>query len=244
MSTALLDGAARAEAGKLVASLVPPTIATAETGDDWAPSALFPAEQRAIAGAGPKRSREFAAGRICARRALGALGMPAVAIPVGDHGEPVWPSGVVGSITHCSGHRGAAVARARDVAAIGIDAEPDAPLPAPLRRRMASERGSVAGEPIARDDARVCVDRLLFSAWEAVYKAWSALTRRPLGFSDVALALDLDRNTFSARLLVAPAVVDGAELTVLDGRWCAARGLVCAAVVLPRSGRSAGGLGH
>ena len=43
--------------------------------------------------------------------------------------EPLWPAGVVGSITHCDGYRAAAVARATDLATVGIDAEPHEPLP-------------------------------------------------------------------------------------------------------------------
>jgi 4'-phosphopantetheinyl transferase EntD len=245
MSPALLDRADRVEAGELMASLVPGTVATAETAAECPESGLFPAEQRVIAGAVPKRCREFAAGRACARRALRALGMPAVAVPAGERGEPLWPREVVGSITHCNGLRAAAVARAHDAAALGIDAEPDAPLRAALRRRVAHERELAAAASRGTGNAAgVCVDRLLFSAKEAVYKAWFPLTRRPLGFLDVELAIDFERGTLSARLLVPPAVVDGAELTVLDGRWCAHRGLVCVAVVLPRSGRFAGGLGH
>jgi 4'-phosphopantetheinyl transferase EntD len=244
MSTALLDRAWSADAGELMASLVPRTVATAETAEERSRSALFPAEQRVIAGAGPKRSREFVAGRACARRALRELGMPAVAVPAGERGEPVWPRGVVGSITHCDRHRAAAVAWARDVAALGIDAELDAPLPAPLRRRVAHERELAAASPRTANASGVCIDRLLFSAKEAVYKAWAPLTRRPLGFRDVELAIDFARGTLSARLLVPPAVVDGAELTALDGRWCARRGLICVAVVVPRSGRSGGGAGH
>ncbi|MFD3676463.1 hypothetical protein [Streptomyces sp. NPDC058613] len=39
--------------------------------------------------------------------------------------NPVWPSGIVGSMTHCTGYRAAAVARTGHLVALGVDAEPN-----------------------------------------------------------------------------------------------------------------------
>src|SRR5262249_61789813 len=88
--------------------------------------------------AGPGRRAEFAAGGGCAREARPGLGGPAAPILPGPAGEPRWPGGVTGSITHCAGYRACAVARTTDVAAIGIDAEPDAALPAGLIEKVAT----------------------------------------------------------------------------------------------------------
>nr|WP_284287855.1 hypothetical protein [Angustibacter aerolatus] len=64
-----------------------------------------------------------------ARQALRSLGVAPAPLPRGERGAPAWPLGVVGSITHCDGYRGAAVAAATECAAVGVDAEPAAPLP-------------------------------------------------------------------------------------------------------------------
>ena len=58
--------------------------------------------------------RKPATGRLCARTALAKLGASSVPIPSGRRGAPDWPSGVVGSITHCAGYRAATAARARE----------------------------------------------------------------------------------------------------------------------------------
>src|SRR6516225_8640665 len=100
-------------------------------GARWQPG-LFPAEEPAVRTAGPRRRAEFTAGRRCAREALARLGLPAAPVLAGRAGEPRWPAGVTGSITHCAGYRACAVARTADVTALGIDAEPDARLPAGL----------------------------------------------------------------------------------------------------------------
>jgi len=90
---------------------------------------LLPAEEAAVAAAGAKRRTEFAAVRACARRALTNAGLPAGPIPRSQSGAPIWPSGVVGSMTHCKGYRACAIGRAEAFGAIGIDAEPHEPLP-------------------------------------------------------------------------------------------------------------------
>ena len=55
--------------------------------------------------------------------------LPPVPILKGDKGEPCWPDGVVGSLTHCTGYRGAVVGRSAAVRSVGIDAEPHDVLP-------------------------------------------------------------------------------------------------------------------
>jgi hypothetical protein len=114
-------------------------------------------EEELIGRAVEKRRREFGTARACARRALADLGRVPAPIVRGEKGAPVWLDGVVGSITHCAGYRGAAVAEARDVRALGIDAEPHGKLPdgGPGGDRQAGgavrapldERGSVLGPP-------------------------------------------------------------------------------------------------
>jgi 4'-phosphopantetheinyl transferase EntD len=215
--------------------LVPDVVATAETREDLVDDGLFPAEERALGAVAPRRRREFVAGRACARRALARLAVAPTAIAVGERREPRWPRGLVGSITHCDGYRACAVARATDVAALGIDAEPNAPLPARVLERVASERELAHTRGVRPGSEPACLDRLLFSAKEAVYKAWFPLTGRWLGFRDVELSLDVQRTSLRARLLVAPPLVDGAKLAALEGRWCVEGGILCVAVVLVRS---------
>lgn len=211
--------------------------------------ALFPAEAATLGRAVDKRRREFTTGRICAHRALAALDVPPVPILPGDRREPRWPAGVLGSITHCAGYRAAAVARVGVVASLGIDAEPDAPTPGGVFGEVTVPAERPMIDDLARAHPGVCWDRLLFSAKEAVYKAWFPLARRWLGFTDAELTIDPpgsapggagDAGTFSARLLVpGPALPDG-ELRVLTGRWVARGGLVVTAVTVPDAGPDRG----
>ena len=214
----------------MIERLVPDTVVVVSTREEAREIELFPEEERSVGRAVEKRRREFTTGRACARLALRRLGIATVAIPSGERGEPLWPSGVVGSITHCRGYRACAVAKAEDVVAVGIDAEVHEPLPDGVLEQVAFGREL---EMVADRGAGVRLDRLLFSAKEAVYKAWFPLAHRWLGFEDVELTVDVGRAEFRARLLVPGPVLDGVRLTEFRGRWCVDEGIVAAAVVVP-----------
>jgi 4'-phosphopantetheinyl transferase EntD len=212
----------------VIERLLPGVVATADTRAELDVE-LFPEEERAVGRAVDKRRREFVTGRACARLALRRLGVAPTAIANGARGEPLWPRGVVGSITHCAGYRACAVARTGDVTSLGIDAEVNAPLPHGMLEQIASSRERA----LASASGRANMDRLIFSAKEAVYKAWYPIARQRLGFRDIELSVDLPENTFDARLRAAGAAIDGERVVELSGRWCVERDLIGTAVVLP-----------
>ena len=214
--------------------LVPDLVACAETREYRLDIELFPSERAALGHAVEKRRREFISGRACARLALKRLGTPVVAIPSGEHGEPRWPTGVVGSITHCHGYRACAAAWSNAIISLGIDAEPNAPLPEGVLEEVAHGREL---ESVGRGVGGVHVDRLRFSAKEAIYKAWFPLAGRWLGFDDVELSLDLANAEFRAQLLVPGPMVDGVRLSEFRGRWALEKGVVCTAVIVPAAAR-------
>lgn len=218
----------------MIRGILPGDVAVAERRDDDLGVALYPEEEAALGKAVEKRRREFATVRACAREALAEMGVAPRPIVPGARGEPRWPPGVVGSMTHCSGYRAAVVAPARRLAALGIDAEPHDRLPDGVLDAIATagERVELAG--LARRAGEVCWDRLLFSSKESVFKAWFPLTRRQLGFDEAVISIDPQRGRFSARLLVAGPVLDGEPLTGFSGRWLVRDGLVLTAITLPR----------
>jgi len=198
--------------------ILPPVVAVASTRGELTGEQPFASELAQVARAVEKRRREFLTGRACARRALARLDVAPQPIPVGERGEPVGPDGVVASITHCESFRACAAARSADLLTIGIDAEPNEPLPAGVRDDIAfgAERSLI--EEGSRAAPSVRWDRLLFSAKESVYKAWFPLARRWLGFEDAVVEIDRD-GAFSARLLVPGPRPGGEEIKGFSGRW-------------------------
>lgn len=201
--------------------LLPTDVAWVETTVDRAYVDLFPAEQHVASRSSPQRSAEFATGRACARDALATLGLPAAAIPTGPAGDPVWPDGVLGSITHCVGYWAAAVALASSYDAIGIDAEPHLAVPQEVLHAVADPGELVALKAMPPDGT--AWDRVLFSAKESAYKAWFPLVRGEVLATEIVVRLHPDGGF--------DAVIAG---YVMRGRWAVAASLVQTAVWVGR----------
>lgn len=215
----------------LLAAVLPDAVTTAVRTDDDGAGPLHPREEPAVAKAVATRRAEFTTARACAREALAALGAPAEAVPVGEKRSPVWPDGVVGSITHTRGFRGAAVAWASAVRSVGVDAEAHDVLPDGVLEAVSSAAERAVLADLAAGHPDVHWDRLLFSAKESVYKTWFPLTGRWLGFEEAALTPAVD-GTFTAELLVPGPVVDGAAVSSFSGRWTVSDGHVVTAIAL------------
>jgi len=228
----------------MIADILPTGAVAAESFGPPGDRQLFPAEAAAVATADPVRRSEFAAGRAVARAALARLHVPAGPVLPGRAGEPRWPDGVVGSITHCAGYRACAVALARDLAAIGIDAEPGLPLADGLLAAVADETERASLAELAAGNPRIPWDRILFCAKEAVYKAWYPHTGQRPALRSMAVQVSA-AGTFAAvlprTLRSAPisghsagSAADGPPAR-LAGRWLVAGGLIVTAVGMPRS---------
>lgn len=201
----------------------------ATRGDRTVP--LFPDEERFIRTALESRRREFTTARGCAREALILLGRSPVAIPPGVEGEPQWPDGVVGSITHCRGYRAAAVADSEAFTAIGIDAEPHAQLrPGVLSVIGATSEIEWVRERLHRSPG-IAWDRLLFCMKEAAFKAWAPLVAGTLGFQDALISMGPAGQDFTASLCDGNLQRGGRTSSDLPGKWIVAENLIVAAVV-------------
>ncbi len=220
-------GRARGRPGGLLGRILPPAVAVAESRGQLPGSGrgLFPAEEAAIRTAGPMRRLEFTAGRQCARAALAVLGAPAAPIVPGPAGQPQWPAGVTGSITHCAGYRACAVARTADVTGIGIDAEPDEEFPDGLISAVATGRERAWIRRQAGRMPAIRWGRLVFSAKEAAAKCWYPLAGQWPDWHELDVSA-VAAGTFTVRM---PGVGRGLPAT-LTGRWLAGDGLILTAI--------------
>jgi 4'-phosphopantetheinyl transferase EntD len=164
----------------LVGGLFGPDLAVGAAAAVADPVALLPEERAAIATAVPLRQREFAAGRVCARRLLARFGLRDAALPAAADGRPCWPHGFVGSISHANGLCVAAVARRSRVAGVGIDIEVAHHLDQALWDLVCTPREL---DWLRRHDAAGLLATALFSAKESVYKClpwWHGQPFEPL----------------------------------------------------------------
>jgi 4'-phosphopantetheinyl transferase EntD len=207
--------------------LFPSGVVLVRATDAMADEPLDPAEEAGRMGA--RRRREYALGRACARRALAQLGIEGFALRNDGDRVPIWPDGVIGSLTHCRGYCAVAAARTGTVVGLGIDAEPCEPLSPRLVERICT---SAERERNARLEEPVCGwGKLVFCAKESFYKSYFPLARRVLGFRDAEIVFEPEAGRFEAHLLRedAPAA-RGAR--ILHGRYRIDAHHVVAAVTL------------
>lgn len=223
----------------MLGEILPDEVIAVEMREDATDVVLFPVEEAIVERSVEKRRREFTTVRACAREAFVQLGLPVVPVPTGERGEPQWPTGIVGSITHCEGYRACVLARSHEIVTVGIDAEPNVQLPEGVLGDIARPEEIPWLERLRREEPSVRWDRLLFSAKESVYKAWFPLARRWLGFEDAIVTVDPVLRVFSARLLVSGPLLAGQRLTEFSGRWLVREGLVLTAIALSTSSTEA-----
>jgi enterobactin synthetase component D len=154
---------------------------------------LPPDVQRAV----PGRQRAFIGGRLCAELALRCAGLPGGPLTKGPRGEPQWPAGVSGSITHTHSMAYAAVGAGTRYLGVGIDSE------------------LVVDERALHDILAVCCDArerrlvlssidpciaatLVFSAKESYFKAVHCKVKRFVGFEEALVeSIDWPRGMIS-----------------------------------------------
>ena len=134
----------------------------------------------------PHRLGEFRTGRVLARRALRQLGYRDFPIPRGHDGAPIWPDGICGSISHCSGCVAAAVADTAMHGNIGLDVERLGQIDQKLMKRILtpSEFAELRGHGLL---AREIWAHVAFSAKEAFFKAAFNQTGDYFDFHDATL---------------------------------------------------------
>jgi 4'-phosphopantetheinyl transferase EntD len=213
---------------ELIERIVPPVVRVVEGERPPHDVSLFPEESAIIANAAEKRRRDFRAGRACARLALAALGVHDVAIPSGPRREPLWPAGIVGSITHCPGYVAAAVALSEHLPALGIDAEQWGAAGSDLESFICTP----AELDRYRDSGHPCWRTVVFSAKESLFKALYPVRHFELEFADVEVTLSQGRFSVSPARELGPLAAD---IQRIQGRFLLGRDHIFTAAWLPRA---------
>jgi 4'-phosphopantetheinyl transferase EntD len=174
-----MDGDLEAElSGRLRALLPEPARGAIRFIRSYDEQLLTPAEAAQCAGAVDKVRRQRGAARHLARSLLRELGLPPADILRGRSGEPLWPAGVVGSMSHDDSAAAVVLSQGGHGLTLGVDIEPVDPLPAELV--------SLIAKPEELDSFGALVSqRLLFAVKEAVFKAVFPQDRAFLEFHDI-----------------------------------------------------------
>lgn len=141
-----------------------------------------------------KRKMDYLAGRLCGLEALKKLNIQVNNIPMQKDRSPLWPDGIVGSITHTNGIAIAAVSNS--LKGIGIDAE----------RLMSENRYKKISKMFVSENEKSLVETnleinptLIFSAKESLYKALYPQCMQYFGFLEATL-ISIKKNSFEIEL--------------------------------------------
>lgn len=127
--------------------------------------------------------------RTCARYAFSEYNITRSEILSDIYGKPVWPEGIIGSLSHCEGCVGAAIAHTYYYRSIGIDIEENYFLPIEIIHFSLFDNEIKTISMLKNSNPTVAWDRLFFSAKEAVYKAISYAENTAIPFTDIEISL-------------------------------------------------------
>ncbi len=125
-------------------------------------------------------------GRLLAKEALQRFGAP-THVPRGRYGEPVWPKGFTGSISHCRTHCLCAVGKSPPYLSIGCDVEQISRFNQKIAERVLTSRELNRVEGLAHV-------AIAFCAKEAFYKLQHPLYRRSLSFKEAEVYIDYEER--------------------------------------------------
>ena len=192
---------------------------------------LLVAERQATQNFAQKRMLDFKRGRYCARMALSHLGRQNEAVSVGASREPVWPSGIIGSISHCDGTSAAAVCAGDDSLGIGIDMETLQVLEPVVLDQIC---GPEEIQWMANHHSDRQLSSVIFCIKEAIYKSvWPSL-RRFIDFREVSVIPKLGENTFVAKS--ASSSLSHELIAGVSGYWAISSGRIFAYAACARPG--------
>ncbi len=134
-----------------------------------------------------KRRAEYLAGRWCAQQALLQLGVTGIQVGIGDHRAPIWPNGILGTITHSKDIALAMVSKIENCRGIGADIEHFMSLDQEFKLRdYILNKSELAQFEILKSYIS-CPLTLIFSAKESIYKSLYPTVKKHFGFDAAVL---------------------------------------------------------
>jgi len=138
----------------------------------------------------PLRRRHFILGRLCAKLCLAKLGLPPIPILKDDAGAPIWPDGVVGSISHSHSCCVAVAASSSQYTNVGVDIEYTKALQPDLWPIIFSSAELAFLASHSSASWRQNLAARMFTAKEAFYKCQFPITQCWIDFKEVEIHIN------------------------------------------------------
>ena len=151
-------------------------------------------EYRIVSNSVLKRRNEFIAGRILAHNALEQLNIYGFDILTGNNREPIWPKGIIGSISHNNSFVCAAVTTSDYYKGIGIDVEEDEVIQV-SQHNIIFTKNELLWIERQQNSAQENIHKIIFSAKESLYKCIYPFVKKYIDFKQVEMEIDLENKT-------------------------------------------------
>lgn len=157
---------------------------------------LYPDELSITEGMISKRKEEFKAGRLLAKKILENFNVNCFPILQNNDRTPIWPEGIVGSISHDHKRCIVAVCANSDYKSVGVDVETNKRIKSQLWNRICTDHELTEINKMM-PSLRQQFAAIIFSAKESFYKCQYPLTKQFVNFHDVEIHIDKNKNQFS-----------------------------------------------
>ena len=147
-------------------------------------------EWQLVANASLKRQREFTCGRYYAHQLLIAAGYGDCFVDRDDKGCPIWPDGVIGSISHTNDYCVAVLSANTATAALGVDLEECGRMKESLWPRLFTDQEIQQIRAVRSPAESMRLAAIIFSAKEAFYKCDYPLNGRSYDFREVEVTVN------------------------------------------------------
>ncbi len=143
-------------------------------------------EKLQMEGVSHKRLTHFSTGRLCAKRVMANLGLADNEILIGPDKVPIWPKGIVGSISHTEGMAGAVAAKSSELLSIGMDIEEIGRVKDNMWDMLFTPTEQKYLNQLTEKE-KAFYTTLFFSMKESFYKLQYSLTKFNLWFTEVEI---------------------------------------------------------
>jgi 4'-phosphopantetheinyl transferase EntD len=178
--------------------------------------ALTNNEGALVKNAGKKRIADFSTGRFCAKMAMETIGIFNAEILTGTGREPLWPQGIVGSISHSKKLVGAVVSPANKMHAVGLDIETMGNVKREMWDLLYTAPEQKFLSALSNEELELFTT-LLFSLKESFYKFQYPITKLYLDFKDVEV--HYINETFRLNVITKLSYPNNIPLKLLNFQW-------------------------
>lgn len=158
---------------------------------------LTHAERHNTHSMGERRLADYSTGRACARSVLQTLGHTGFSLASAADRQPLWPAGVVGSISHCEGVAVAVASTDANCRGLGVDVERTTILEDEVMKMVCTEKelSLMSALPPDQRHRAAC---LIFSIKESLFKCFYPVYDLWFDFQQASVLLSQDGQSFEA----------------------------------------------